>query len=94
MNNIDYFTDWRDSYKLAISIIRSSGWAGALVIDASAYAQNPDGILQKFNNNISLIKTYFNIGPIKYGNELVQGDPYKNLIFSIHMYAEWKIRSR
>ncbi len=52
MNNFDYFKDWRDSYKLAISIIRSSGWAGALVIDASAYAQNPDGILQKFNKII------------------------------------------
>ena len=42
-----------------------------MVIDASAYAQNPDG-------------------PIKYGNDMIQADPAHNLIFSIHMYAEWK----
>ena len=44
---------------------------GALVIDGSAYAQNPEGIIQ-------------------YGQQLVNSDPRKNLIFSLHMYAEWK----
>ena len=45
---------WRDAYKQAISIIRLSGWGGALVIDASAYGQNPDG---KYSN--SNISNYF-----------------------------------
>jgi hypothetical protein len=52
-------------------LVRQSGWGGALVIDASAYAQNPDG-------------------PIKYGNDMILVDQAHNLIFSVHMYAEWK----
>ncbi|RNA11411.1 Mannan endo-1-4-beta-mannosidase, partial [Brachionus plicatilis] len=28
-------------------------------------------------------------GIIKYGQELVQSDPHKNLIFSVHMYSMW-----
>ena len=63
-------TYWRDSYKYAISIIRNAGYSGTLVIDASAYAQNPNG-------------------PKLYGNELLSYDPAYNLLFSIHMYAEW-----
>jgi len=65
------YDKWCRAYKKAIEIIRSVGWEGALVIDASAYAQNPDSILA-------------------YGNELLNSDPKKNLIFSLHMYAEWR----
>ena len=28
-------------------------------------------------------------GIIKYGQELLNHDPYKNLIFSVHMYGMW-----
>ena len=63
-------TFWRDSYKTAINTIRSAGYSGALVIDASAYAQNPNG-------------------PKWYGVELLSNDPFNNLIFSVHMYAQW-----
>lgn len=63
-------TFWRDSYKTAITTIRNAGYSGALVIDASAYAQNPNG-------------------PKWYGNELLSYDSFNNLIFSVHMYAQW-----
>ena len=63
-------TFWRDSYKYAISIIRKAGYSGTLVVDASAYAQNPNG-------------------PKLYGNELINTDSAYNLLFSVHMYAEW-----
>ena len=36
---------WRDAWNAAVKIVRESGWGGAIVVDASAYAQNPDGIL-------------------------------------------------
>jgi mannan endo-1,4-beta-mannosidase len=36
-------TFWRDSYKTAISTIRNAGFSGAMVIDASAYGQDPNG---------------------------------------------------
>ena len=63
-------TYWRDSYKTAIATIRNAGYSGSLVIDASAYAQNPNG-------------------PKLYGKDLIASDPYNNLIFSVHMYAQW-----
>ncbi len=43
MFNVNLSIEWKDAYKQAITIVRESGWSGALVIDASAYAQNPDG---------------------------------------------------
>ena len=61
---------WRDAYKTAIQIIRDAGFSGTLLIDASAYAQNPNSI-----------KTH--------GGDLLSTDSYKNLLFSLHMYAEW-----
>jgi mannan endo-1,4-beta-mannosidase len=39
------FEKWRDAYRQAISTIRSTGWNGLLLVDGSAYAQNPDCIL-------------------------------------------------
>jgi hypothetical protein len=38
-----FYLVWRDSYKEAIKIVRDSGWGGPIVVDASDYAQNPDG---------------------------------------------------
>jgi mannan endo-1,4-beta-mannosidase len=61
---------WRDAYKTAIQIIRDAGYSGTLVVDASAYAQNPNSIKS-------------------HGGELVTADTYRNLVFSLHMYAEW-----
>ena len=43
-----FVLEWRDAYKNAIKIIRSSGWNGLLIVDASAYAQNSDGLYWKF----------------------------------------------
>jgi mannan endo-1,4-beta-mannosidase len=34
---------WLQSYSNAISIIRAAGFSGVLIVDASAYAQNPNG---------------------------------------------------
>ena len=61
---------WRDAYKQAVQIIRNAGFSGTLVVDAAAYAQNPNSI-----------KTH--------GAEVYSADPYTNILFSIHMYAEW-----
>jgi mannan endo-1,4-beta-mannosidase len=63
-------TFWRDSYNQAISIVRNSGYSGTIVIDASAYAQNPNG-------------------PKLYGQDMLNKDQFYNLVFSVHMYAEW-----
>lgn len=63
-------TFWRDSYLQAISVIRNAGYSGTLVIDASAYAQNPNG-------------------PKLYGQEILNKDSSKNLLFSVHTYVEW-----
>jgi mannan endo-1,4-beta-mannosidase len=55
-----------------------------------------------FINSISYIRyligliSYFHkinqihLGILTYGNELLNSDPKKNLIFSLHMYAEWR----
>jgi mannan endo-1,4-beta-mannosidase len=61
---------WKNAYQQAIAKIRNAGFSGTLMIDAPAYAQNPNG-------------------PKQYGQALYQADPVHNLIFSIHMYAEW-----
>jgi hypothetical protein len=83
---------WRDAYKQAVDIIRSSGYNGVLILDGSAYAQNPDCKLSYSVNRLiplEIIKIIHE-GIIKYGQYLVSVDPAKNLAFSVHMYAEWK----
>lgn len=62
--------DWYQAYKGAIKIIRDAGFSGTLVIDAPAYAQDPNG-------------------PKWYGQDLINYDPVSNLVFSLHMYAQW-----
>jgi hypothetical protein len=34
---------WVIAYKLSIQHIRSSGWKGIILVDATAYAQDPTG---------------------------------------------------
>jgi len=53
--------EWRDAYKQAVDIIRSSGYNGVLVVDGSAYAQNPDCKLssQIYRKSSILIITFF-----------------------------------
>ena len=52
--------EWRDAYKSAISIIRSSGWGGLLLVDASAYAQNPN-VIVKYGKELVSYDTFNNI---------------------------------
>jgi mannan endo-1,4-beta-mannosidase len=49
--------------------IRNAGYSGNLVVDAAAYAQNPNSI-----------KTH--------GAEVYNSDPYKNVLFSLHLYGK------
>lgn len=62
--------DWYQAYKGAIDIIRNAGFSGTLVVDAPAYAQDPNGIKW-------------------HGQDLLDHDPVTNLMFSLHMYAQW-----
>jgi mannan endo-1,4-beta-mannosidase len=69
----DYFVTaeyWKTSYIQAIDKIRNAGIKTTLVIDAPAWGQNLQPILQ-------------------YGKDLLNYDPQKNLLFSIHMYGSW-----
>ena len=60
-------TFWRDAWNNAITTLRNAGYSGNIVVDASAYAQNPNG-------------------PKQFGQEMLNRDPFSNLLFSVHMY--------
>lgn len=63
-------TAWLNAYNNAISIIRNAGFSGTLVVDAPAYAQDPNAV---FNH----------------GQQMINADPRRNLVFSLHTYAQW-----
>ena len=67
-------TAWRDGFNQAVTIIRNAGINTTLVIDAVGYGQDI--------NNASNIKAY--------AASMINADPQKNLLFSVHMYCEWK----
>ncbi|MCK9561371.1 MAG: endo-1,4-beta-xylanase [Bacteroidales bacterium] len=67
-------TAWRDGFNSAVTIIRNAGIKTTLVIDAVGYGQDI--------NNASNIKNY--------AASMINADPEKNLLFSVHMYCEWK----
>ncbi len=64
---------WRDAYKTAITTIRNAGINTTLVIDAPQWGQDL--------RNCETIRNY--------GWDLINHDPKKNILFSVHMYCEW-----
>ncbi|MFQ3579075.1 MAG: endo-1,4-beta-xylanase, partial [Bacteroidales bacterium] len=65
---------WRDGFNQAVTLIRNAGIKSTLVIDAVGYGQDIDDA-----KNIRA-----------YAASMINSDPEKNLLFSIHMYCEWK----
>lgn len=68
-------TAWRDGFNQAVTLIRNAGINTTLIIDAVGYGQDID--------DAKNIKAY--------AASMINADPQKNLMFSVHMYCEWKI---
>ncbi|CAF0733740.1 unnamed protein product [Brachionus calyciflorus] len=67
--------DWKNAYLTAINLIRSAGWQGIIVVDAPAYAQDPNAIIQYGSDIMFHDKTNNKNG---------------NILFSLHTYVQWK----
>ncbi|OQA97742.1 MAG: Mannan endo-1,4-beta-mannosidase precursor [Bacteroidetes bacterium ADurb.Bin217] len=67
-------TAWRDGFNQAVTLIRNAGINTTLIIDAVGYGQDID--------DAKNIKAY--------AASMINADPQKNLLFSVHMYCEWR----
>ena len=68
-NKVPFDTSIFSTFIIVFNNIRNAGYSGNLVVDAAAYAQNPNSI-----------KTH--------GAEVYNSDPYKNILFSLHLYGK------
>lgn len=66
---------WRDSYKKAITAMRTAGIKNTILIDAGGCGQNPTIL-------------------VNYGQELIDFDPEKNILFAIHFYGGWMTKEK
>jgi hypothetical protein len=68
-------TVWLNSYKEAVTRLRSAGIKALLMVDAGGCGQNIHTIQQ-------------------WGQELLDFDPQHNIVFSIHMYGNWRTEEK
>jgi mannan endo-1,4-beta-mannosidase len=80
---------WRNAYIESVRIIRNAGFSGTLVVDCPAYAQHVAPLTTNdyprsgdcSGCSISNTRTY--------AQNILSNDSRGNVMFSLHMYAEW-----
>jgi mannan endo-1,4-beta-mannosidase len=73
-NNLPNYAAWKNAYKEAITLIRMAGYTNPIMIDAHGYGQ----LLEVFTGSDG--------GGKSRAQELLEHDPLKNVIFSVHAY--------
>ena len=79
-------TVWRDSYITAIARLRSAGVKNMLIVDAGSAGINPVTHEPDSGQSVHTLKTW--------GKAVIDRDPQRNTVLSIHMYGSWRTENR
>jgi mannan endo-1,4-beta-mannosidase len=80
---------WRNAYIESIRIIRSAGFSGTILVDCPAYAQNLNVLTYNDWSRTGDCSGCTITNTQTYAQNVINNDQYNNVMFSLHMYAEW-----